>query len=371
MFFVNPDQDWEWYVNMAVEKVRSKGKKGRPEYNPYQKGLSWNSGNRGKGKGKTSYGECFNCGLFGHWASQCYKNNKGQKGGGKSKGKSGSSDNRKGKTGKNVNVTDNGDGAPEEGVSQRTNVLYIKEYEHCLTVDSKHKDRFGGVIDTGFNGVALASTKWLAAYENFLRQQNVVEKKLSRRDAYVQRFVFGNGNWKESSQIVELPVYFGGKYHKVQCRLIEGSTELLLGRIWCEDNDVVIRAKNNEIQFGKSGCWEKLLVNNKGHLVLPLDPALWYCSSVSKGRTSRRRKREKRMLRDFRNKEMIDSSDILGAEESMNLLAQDRVQDLKRIDVFYCEISRQIEALKEDFKKNKKIKKKKGHILRMKVVVPE
>ena len=185
-----------------------------------------------------------------------------------------------------------------------------------------------------------------------------MEKKLSRRDAYVQRFVFGNGNWKESSQIVELPVYFGGKYHKVQCRLIEGSTELLLGRIWCEDNDVVIRVKNNEIQFGKSGCWEKLLVNNKGHLVLPLDPALWYCNSVSKGRTSRRRKREKRMLRDFRNKEMIDSSDILGAEESMNLLAQDRVQDLKRIDVFFCEIGRQIDTLKEDFKNNKKNKKK-------------
>ena len=48
MFFANPDQDWEWYVNMAVAKVRTKGKKGRPEYNPYQKGLSWNSSNKGK-----------------------------------------------------------------------------------------------------------------------------------------------------------------------------------------------------------------------------------------------------------------------------------------------------------------------------------
>ena len=68
---------------------------------------------------------------------------------------------------------------------------------------------------------------------------------------------------------------------------------------------------------------------------------------------------------------MVDSSDILGTEESMNLLAQDRAQDLKRIDVFFCEIGRQIDALKEDFKNNKKNKKKKGQILRMKVVVPE
>ena len=71
MFFENPDQDWEWYVNMAIEKVRTKGRKGKPEYNPHQKGLSWNSNSKGNGKGKSSYGERFNCGLFGHWASQC------------------------------------------------------------------------------------------------------------------------------------------------------------------------------------------------------------------------------------------------------------------------------------------------------------
>ena len=144
---------------------------------------------------------------------------------------------------------------------------------------------------------------------------------------------------------MDLPVYFGGKCHQVQCRLIEGCTELLLGKRWCEENDVVIGVKNNEIQFGKSGCWEKLRVNDKGHLVLPLDPSLWRCNSAHKGRTSRRRKRERKLLKCMKEKECPREN--YGAEESENLLAQAYTADNVRIVAFCMEIEKQVSLLKK------------------------
>ena len=151
-------------------------------------------------------------------------------------------------------------------------VMYIKETEECLVVSTKDKDMFGGVLDTGFNGMALASTRWLEAYERFLRAQGVISRKLNCEDVRVQRFVFGNGNHKDSTKKVWLPIYFGGKYHHAQCRLIEGNTELLLGRLRCEENGAILAVRRNEIQFGKTGCWEKLRMNTRGHLALSLDP---------------------------------------------------------------------------------------------------
>ena len=69
-----------------------------------------------------------------------------------------------------MNIVGSSEGASVEGATTENNVLYIREYEHCLNVNTNHKNMFGGVIDTGFNGVALASTKWLASYGNFLRK---------------------------------------------------------------------------------------------------------------------------------------------------------------------------------------------------------
>ena len=49
-------------------------------------------------------------------------------------------------------------------------------------------------------------------------------------------------------------------------------------------------------------------------------------------------------------KELDGSKEILGAEESTNLLAQNSVKNLKEIEVFFCEVEKQVGILKKNFK---------------------
>ena len=84
--------------------------------------------------------------------------------------------------------------------------------------------------------------------------------------------MFGNGQSEMSEKEVLLPLFAKDAYVKVNCRVIPGKTELLLGSIWATENDIILRPKTSEIKFGHEGKWGKLLKNRQGHLTLQLGP---------------------------------------------------------------------------------------------------
>ena len=76
-----------------------------------------------------------------------------------------------------------------------------------------------------------------------------------------------------SEKEVLLPVFVKDAYVNVNCRAIPGKTELLLGSVWETENDIILRPKTSEIEFGHEGKWGKLSKNRQGHLTLQLDPS--------------------------------------------------------------------------------------------------
>ena len=88
-------------------------------------------------------------------------------------------------------------------------------------------------------------------------------------------------------------------HREVNCRIVLGNTELLLGNMRAMENDVLLRPKTGEIKFGDQGKWEKLAYNQKGHMVLALGPKLQMQQREEIGRNKQKRvtRRRNQVLR--------------------------------------------------------------------------
>ena len=87
-------------------------------------------------------------------------------------------------------------------------------------------------------------------------------------------FVFGGGQRRLSKKAVKLPLFLNGRIIGVWTRIIPGHTDLLTGSKVIRENYIIIREKDDTVQFGPGGKWLKIVRNDKGHLAFPLAPLL-------------------------------------------------------------------------------------------------
>ena len=87
-------------------------------------------------------------------------------------------------------------------------------------------------------------------------------------------FVFGGGQRRLSKKAVKLPLFLNGRIIGVWTRVIPGHTDLLIGSKAIRENDIIIREKDDTVQFGPGGKWLKIVRNDKDHLAFPLAPLL-------------------------------------------------------------------------------------------------